>query len=147
MKKEKKYQQDPYRMRPINLNPSVSFFTKVSPYVDYITYGDFLMIEIQIDSLYNENKVEDRKQPLLQNKEREMNEINRTTTFKSVEGKVVISGRRLPLRRLCRRDIHGSEFPGRRRGDAPPLECVGGRHLAGAQWRTLYLLRGGPGRQ
>lgn len=57
------------------------------------------------------------------------------------------SGRRLPLRRLCRRDIHGSEFPGRRRGDAPPLECVGGRHLAGAQWRTLYLLRGGPGRQ
>ena len=49
------------------------------------------------------------------------------------------SGRRLPLRRLCRRDIHGSEFPGRRRGDAPPLECVGSRHLAGAQWRTLYL--------
>lgn len=48
----------------INLNSSVYFFTKAPPCVDYITYGDFLMIEILLDSPYNENEVEDRKQPL-----------------------------------------------------------------------------------
>lgn len=40
-----------------------------------------------------------------------------------------------------------ADFQGGARGDAPPPECVGLRHFAGAQWRTLYLLRGGPGRQ
>ena len=52
------------RNKGINFNSSVYFFTKAPPYVDYITYGDFLMIEILLDSPYNENEVEDRKQPL-----------------------------------------------------------------------------------
>lgn len=52
------------RNKGINLNSSVYFSTKAPPYVDYITYGDFLMIEILLDSPYNENEVEDRKQPL-----------------------------------------------------------------------------------
>ena len=48
----------------INLNPSVYFFTKVSPYVVYTSYGDFLMIEILTDSPYNRDEV-GGKQPLL----------------------------------------------------------------------------------
>ena len=47
------------RNKDINLNSSVYFFTKAPPCVDYITYGDFLMIEILLDSPYNENEVED----------------------------------------------------------------------------------------
>lgn len=48
----------------INLTPTVYFFTKVSPYVVYTSYGDFLMIEILTDSPYNRDEV-GGKQPLL----------------------------------------------------------------------------------